>query len=161
MFKANSTQTWFDSPTSTQNSITGKASSYAEGSQSSETQILNLKSYVRALQPHPFSLSWDLPYSFHANKKKTLGSTPLYHVYHRLKTKNNIMVGYPFSSWQKEKNMPTLLQVKKDLSLCFLYPLDKLHLGAQLLLYRILKPGRYPNKEKKMVRVFEPHGFLR
>jgi hypothetical protein len=87
MFKANSTQTWFDSPTSTQNSITGKASSYAEGSQSSETQILNLKSYVRALQPHPFSLSWDLPYSFHANKKKTLGSTPLYHVYHRLKPK--------------------------------------------------------------------------
>jgi hypothetical protein len=29
------------------------------------------------------------------------------------KTKNNIMVGYPFSSWQKEKNMPTLLQVKR------------------------------------------------
>ena len=132
------------------------------------TLFIPLKSYVRASQPHPFSLSWDLPYSFHANRKKTLGSTPLYHVYHRLKTKNNIMVGYPFSSEQKGKKKTWISQEhanvtssKKELSLCFLNPLDKLHLGAQLLLYRILKSGRYLNKEKKwwgFLKLMVSHG---
>jgi hypothetical protein len=66
-----------------------------------------------------------------------------------------------FLQLTKREEHANVTSSKKDLSLCFLYPLDKLHLGAQLLLYRILKPGRYPNKEKKMVRVFEPHGFSR
>jgi hypothetical protein len=50
---------------------------------------------------------------------------------------------------------------KKELSLCFLYSLDILHLGAQLLLYINLEPRRYLNREKKVGRVFEVHGFSR
>ena len=54
-----------------------------------------------------------------------------------------------FLQLTKREEHANVTSSKKDLSLCFFYPLDKLHLGAQLLLYRILKPGRYPNKEKK------------
>jgi hypothetical protein len=103
-------------------------------------------------------------------RKRWGASLYIYHVYHRLK---NIKKHYGWPSflqraekgWRKydlpQNEHANVTSSKKELSLCFLYSLDILHLGAQLLLYINLEPRRYLNREKKVGRVFEVHGFSR